>query len=280
MSLKRRLRWAVQSAFRQRHLKNIFYHPAVARKLRDLPGWRRLYDGGVDLQHPFDSFYGTETRGYSADEVALGQHNQSVKTTVYIGSQPSIIRRALAVLPPLDDFTFVDLGCGKGRPLLVASEFSFKQIIGVELSAALVDDAKNNVAILAQRFSNRVLPLIELCDAGTYLLPEGNIVLFLYNPFGEPVISRVIANLENSLGSRRLFVVYYNPVHGHCFDKLGIFSRYFAATFSYSDEEIGYGPDQSDSVVIWQAGAALPPMKHATARILVTKVGNRAEIMN
>jgi hypothetical protein len=105
-------------------------------------------------------------------------------------------------------------------------------------------------------------------------------VLFLYNPFGEEVIGKVIANIEEALviDNRSFYVIYYNPVHGRCFDASRRFSRYFAATLAYSNEEIGYGPDETDSVVIWQAGSTLPPIDGATARIHITKPGIRAEL--
>ena len=34
---------------------------------------------------------------------------------------------------------FVDLGCGKGRVLLIASEFGFKEVRGIEFSYELLD---------------------------------------------------------------------------------------------------------------------------------------------
>src|SRR5947208_15284999 len=37
----------------------------------------------------------------------------------------------------LSDFTFIDLGSGKGRTLLMASDYPFRRILGVELLAGL-----------------------------------------------------------------------------------------------------------------------------------------------
>jgi tRNA1(Val) A37 N6-methylase TrmN6 len=52
----------------------------------------------------------------------------------YAGSQPSIVRAGIALLPDHNQYAFVDLGCGKGRALMVASEFSFARLVGVEIS--------------------------------------------------------------------------------------------------------------------------------------------------
>jgi hypothetical protein len=47
-----------------------------------------------------------------------------------------VLRETLAALPiAYDKFAFVDCGSGKGRTLLIASEFPFKFIIGVEFAA-------------------------------------------------------------------------------------------------------------------------------------------------
>ena len=59
-----------------------------------------------------------------------------------MGSQPTIIRRALDTLGDIAGYTFIDIGCGKGRPLVVASEYPFARILGCDISAELVKTAK------------------------------------------------------------------------------------------------------------------------------------------
>src|SRR5215471_11844719 len=43
------------------------------------------------------------------------------------------------------EFTFIDLGSGKGRVLLMASDYPFRRIVGVELLAALHHIAEQNI---------------------------------------------------------------------------------------------------------------------------------------
>ncbi len=171
------------------------------------------------------------------------------------------MRSVLAVLPPLDSFTFVDLGCGKGRPLLVASEFPFCDIVGVELSLPLARAAQGNADLIAQRFSRRTQVRVVVGDAGRFALPAGNLVLFLYNPFGDEAVSRVAEAVSAAVVQERrtVYVVYYNPVFGHRFDASPQLHRYFAATLPYAEDELGYGPDTEDPVVVWQGGIALAP---------------------
>jgi SAM-dependent methyltransferase len=261
-------------------IKTVFMHPAVRGTIQAWPVFQKLYGTGWDLLHPFDRFLGTDTSGFVAADKLLTSPYDSQKKQGYAGSQPSIVRAVLAALPSLDGYHFVDLGCGKGRPLLVASEFPFRQLIGVELSPTLAREAKKNAAVLQKRFPERAPIRIDVADAGTYSFPPGHLVVFLYNPFGEEVIAKVVAGIEAALAAekRTIFVVYYNPVFGACFDASGILTRYFAATLRYAQEEHGYGPDADDSVVVWQGGGTEPARAGAGAQIEITTPGIRAQL--
>ena len=266
------------------------YRP-IRRTIQKWPLFQRLYGSGWDLLHPFDRLLGTDTSGYVAPEKLLSTHHKpqhynsrhynSQEIHGYAGSQPSIIRSALAALPPLESYSFVDLGCGKGRPLLVASEFPFRELIGVELSPGLAETAKKNTAILAKQFPERTSIHIEVCEASAYPFPAGNLVVFLYHPFGEELTAKIVARIESALAAekRSVFVVYYNPVCGGCFDASPVLTRYFAASLPYATEERGYGPDAHDNVVIWQAGGAAPARAGADAQIEITNPGMRAELV-
>ena len=104
-------------------------------------------------------------------------------------------------------------------------------------------------------------------DASTFPLPAGDLVLFLYNPFGAELIAKVVAGVEAALAAdhRSVYIVYYNPVFGHCFDASPLLlRRRFARVLPYAAEELGYGPDKDDALVIWQGGAAPSPITPAT----------------
>jgi SAM-dependent methyltransferase len=180
-------------------------------------------------------------------------------------------------------FNFVDLGCGKGRTLAVASEFPFIDIVGVELSSALVSVARANAKIIARNFPSRTGIRVVEGDAATYDLPAGDLVLYLYNPFAEPVVARVVQALEAAMASQRLgrvYVVYYNPVAGHCFDASAAFCRHSAFQAPYSQEEMGFGPDESDAVVIWQDLRQPMPQVPANLRIVLHPSGRRVSLVD
>lgn len=261
-------------------VSGIVRHRSVRRLLEMIPGAEALYGRGWDRLHPFDRAYGTDTSGFVAAEKLPEQEAARVHAICYAGSQPSLIRRALQSLPPLDSYTFVDLGCGKGRALLVASEFPFREILGVELSVPLARVANRNAARFARRFPERWPIAVAVADASVFPLPSGNVVLFLYHPFGAALVAQVVAGVEAALaaGHGRIFIVYYNPVAGHCFDASPLLHRRFARTLPYAAEERGYGPDADDVVVIWQSGEVSSPPPGADARIVLQPGGLRVAL--
>jgi hypothetical protein len=123
--------------------------PAIKSVLSALPLSRALYGSKWDRKHPFDREFGTDTSGFLAgDDIATG-HPAEEHGSPYAGAQPSVLRRVLDTLPNLERCTFIDLGCGKGRPMLIASEYPFRDIVGVELSPQLAAAAQRNADIMA-----------------------------------------------------------------------------------------------------------------------------------
>jgi hypothetical protein len=161
----------------------------------------------------FDSRLGVETAG--ACEVSradvVGPH--WARGVAYQPVPPTLnLHRMLEALSlPYEEMTFIDLGAGKARALLVAAALPFRQLIGVEYSATLAAIARANVEKVGD---SRLLIVHE--DAAEYRLPLQPLVLFLYNPFDEAVMSRVIGNVSQSYGERerRIVVAYYVPQLG------------------------------------------------------------------
>jgi SAM-dependent methyltransferase len=248
--------------------------------LAHIPGSQLLYGSGWDAAHPFDRIHGTDTSGFvSSDHLPVGEPARA-HAICYAGSQPSVLRTALKALPPLGLCTFVDLGCGKGRPLLVASEFPFRDILGVELSPSLAEIARRNAAAIAQRFPQRTAIRVVVADASEFPLPAGDLVVFLYHPFGAELVAKVVAAVEAAVmtGHRAIYVVYYNPVAGHCFDSSPLLTRRFARMIPYAKDEISYGPDEFEPLIIWQGGSAPPPIEAAIGKIVPVKSGIRVII--
>ena len=115
------------------------------------------------------------------------------------------------------DFSFVDLGSGKGRTLLMASDYPFRRILGVELLSSLHQIAQQNLRQYKST-SQKCFALESICgDATAFPFPHDPLVLYLFNPFPESGMRRVLANLQQSLRAqpRPVYVLYHNPLLEH-----------------------------------------------------------------
>jgi len=142
----------------------------------------------------------------------------------YQPTEPALFHEMLAALQQqanlnFADFTFLDLGSGKGRTLLMASSYPFRRIVGVELLPSLDRIAKENLRQYKSE-SQKCFALESICaDATTFPLPDGPLVIYLFNPFPETGLRRVFSNLDESLRSARnspserpVYVLYHNPL--------------------------------------------------------------------
>lgn len=115
----------------------------------------------------------------------------------------------------LSRFTFIDFGSGRGRVLLAAAERPFRAVRGIEFSGQLHQEARRNIANYpADRLiCTDVQPVCE--DALKYPLPEGDCVLYFYNPFGVELMDKVVRRAVDTAHKRRsrIIVIYYNPMH-------------------------------------------------------------------
>ncbi len=156
----------------------------------------------------FDARFGTDT------SAPTFERNQKTSVHFYVPTTASTIYEILGSIPlQPNKFAFVDMGSGKGRALLVASEFPFKKIVGIELSEQLHRSAEQNV----ERYKpdSQQCETIELkcMDALDFAYSDEPLVLFLFDPFGREILQNVIANLEASLSAkpRDVYVVYVYP---------------------------------------------------------------------
>ncbi len=133
------------------------------------------------------------------------------------------IMSSLAIRP--SDYVFIDLGAGKGLPLLLAAEYSFQSITGVEYSKALVETANQNIEAYRRQTGSDDRIQCIWGDATDFKFPDQPTILYLFNPFQGKVMDRVVANVEKSLRTapRDLWVVYVNPWEGRKFRRSRMF---------------------------------------------------------
>ncbi len=157
-------------------------------------GLLRLY-----RHHAFDRDLGVNTRGY--------------RDLRYEPTPADVFHEMLSRIPfDPQEFVFVDFGSGKGKVLMLAAQYPFRKVIGVELWEDLHRVAVENLAAFLTRAAGEVRSV--LMDAADFPLPEEPLVLYFFNPFPEQVLARVLANLKESLARapRRVYVLFYAPV--------------------------------------------------------------------
>jgi SAM-dependent methyltransferase len=190
----------------------------------------RRFGARVDKRH------GSETGGFiplrrleiESPNIAEGVQYEPV-------SELYFHRMLRSVSLPPDTYVFVDLGSGKGRALLLATQYPFRRIVGVDFSPELNEIARRNVARLPSEGRPRPDIEIVLGDATQFEFPREPLAVFLYNPFGERVLATVVERLGASLreAPRPLFVFYKNPLHRRVFDEAP-FLRLVKGTSQYA----------------------------------------------
>ena len=115
----------------------------------------------------------------------------------------------------LSRFTFLDFGSGRGRVLLAAAERPFKAVRGIEFSGQLHEEAALNISNYP---ADRLVcaDVQSVCeDALEYVLPEGDCILYFYNPFGVELMDKVVRRAMDISQARnsRCIVIYYNSIH-------------------------------------------------------------------
>jgi SAM-dependent methyltransferase len=200
-----------------------------------------VQDEAVPLLHPFDMEYGTETSGLITGEALVSGRWNDLWNTAYYGISPSGFNQMVEALG-LDwgRFTFVDLGSGKGRALLLASRFPFRRIVGVEIAPELSETAAANIQGFSAPWQRCREIESRTGDAADFVYPAGPFVLFLYQPFLGPVLKRCLKNLARSLAAepREVYVLYVNPVFERLMKNVPNLARQWERSFAYSDEDL------------------------------------------
>lgn len=142
----------------------------------------------------------------------------------YFASDPWLFEQIMQALPiRFQDFTFIDLGSGKGRALLMAAAYGFKRIIGVEFMPEWHRVAQENISKFAA--ANPSTPSVQsVCmDARDFEFPAEPLVVYLFNPFPEPVFVAVMERLRQSAvaAATPLFVAYRYTEYESLLEKSG-----------------------------------------------------------
>ncbi len=181
--------------------------------------------------HPFDRRHGTDTSGLlPGTEIAEGTGIAPRELTAYYGVAPSILHglvdlwlRECAPPQPIDRTVFLDVGAGKGRAMLLASQHPFLRVEGVELNAGLATVAVANIALWRDDPHGMALAPLRLRagDATQLPLPPEPTLAYLFHPFETKLLRRFLRHVRRSLAEepRTVDLMYVNAEHDSLLDR-------------------------------------------------------------
>jgi len=208
VSFRSNLQWA------RDHIRGYGVTPTVKKVVST------LYDSFYDWTH------GTETSKMAWSESLVTDSEKKVHANCYQPSKARPFSRLVSELNLPRGTAFVDVGAGKGRMLLVAAEYGFDRIVGVELCADLSARARQNVEIF--RKTRRNLPDIHVVnsDVVKFSIPDGDVVFYLNNSFGIPVLMQFLQIIRRALdsSSRRVWMIYSPPVFDSAVQESRVFN--------------------------------------------------------
>lgn len=132
---------------------------------------------------------------------------------------PYVLFRWMQQALPQDvsNWTFVDIGAGRGRIVASAAKTAYARVVGVEFAEEFCRDAARTVATLpaAQKLAREVN--IVCADASAFQVPDGPCIFYLFNPFEAPVMRAFLRHVVASYDEqpRPMLLAYYNPKHAH-----------------------------------------------------------------
>lgn len=159
-------------------------------------------------QRIFDWYSGASTAGLTHTEVDV--YNAETENWPYQGCQWPALSFILKSLP--HDGTFVDLGSGKGKALLIAGMLSYQRVVGVEIDSELTMAARRNVDHFRHRQRAAVIESVT-ASVVDWKVPDDACVVFLHNPFFGETFKQAMANVFASYDSnpREIHIVYMFP---------------------------------------------------------------------
>lgn len=176
----------------------------------------------------FEFRYGTDTiEIVDLNQIADVSKNEKEdsEAVYYMASYVYLFNRLMKQISKHVDqpATFIDIGAGKGRVMILAAVNGFKNVLGVEYSKELCRICEENLKKFTLKTKSETNFSTIHESVMTYEIPEDVTVVYLANPFGEPGMLAVIEQIEQSAikAPRDIYIAYFNPLFGKLFEDNG-----------------------------------------------------------
>lgn len=163
----------------------------------------------------FDFKYNLDTYSWVSNSELVKEDKIALHASEYQSVKVLALRKLLKKIDIKDKTVFLDIGSGKGRILLVASEFKFKEVRGIEFSKKLCDIAEENIKKYKEKVNTSTIFKIINQDAAKYKFRNDEAIFFLYNPFDQFIMKQVFDNISKSFyeHKRDITIIYAYPVN-------------------------------------------------------------------
>ena len=138
------------------------------------------------------------------------------------------LRKVFKLAKKMGYSALLDIGCGYGRPLIVAKEVGFSELYGVDISQRLIDKCETNLDKL------NISADIMCCDVDNYSIPDVDLVVFMFNSLKEEKLSLLIEKLKKR--QNKCLFIYGNPKYKYLFPSEQIYT-YRQSHFGMYEEE-------------------------------------------
>ena len=188
----------------------------------------------------FDWKYNLDTVTWISHENLIKENNIAKYSGHYQGTNAYLVKTLLKRLNLSKDRTFVDIGSGKGRILLLAHHYGFNAVKGIELSQQLHDISKKNIQSFTSKTKSKPNIALFNIDATTYKFNKKDSIIFMYNPFNGIIFEMVIQNLKQSLldHPRKMTIIYMNPTETAILESHLVFSS--VENYTWNEDYIIY----------------------------------------
>jgi hypothetical protein len=181
------------------------------------------------LDSAIERLFFVPTKGHVPLESLTVRGNNKASGHDYKPTPSSVFKWALAAVAEEDigRMSFVDYGAGKGRVMLLASQYPFTQVGGIEFAEELHDNATMNIAQFPRsRMKCRNVECV-LDDVVNIRPLDDAAVHYFFNPFGPEIFAEVLRGIVASYHARprRLYVILIDMDAAELMHKTGVFQE-------------------------------------------------------
>lgn len=173
----------------------------------------------------FDFTYGTDTARRMEVRDMDFQSESKAHSSCYGATKARPFAELMRQLQPDRSSVLVDVGCGKGRVLMLGALNGFKHVVGLEFAPELCRIARRNWdRFEAKEKTGTRMELIE-GDAAQHEFRNNESIVFMFNPFGPAILEKVVANFRRSVEDhpRPCWWIYLAPRYADVVNRSGLF---------------------------------------------------------